>query len=95
MGENVSQATGLTGDVAELLVYDRVPSVAKQQELATYLTNKWGSPVEQTAGPDPRSVAWYRGDAGLITSSDNYGVTSWTNRARPSLPTQASGLCAT
>ncbi len=32
------------------------------------------------AAPDPATVyAWYRGDAGLVTGSDNYGVTSWTN----------------
>jgi sialidase-1 len=35
---------------------------------------------QASGAPDPASVyAWYRGDAGLVTGSDNYGVISWTN----------------
>lgn len=51
VGQNVSQQFGLSADIAELLVYDRVPTLPERQDLANYIFEKWGEPV---AAPPPR-----------------------------------------
>lgn len=51
VGENVSQTFGLSADILELLVYDRVPTTTEQQDLANYLTNKWAGVLADTNLP--------------------------------------------
>jgi sialidase-1 len=53
VGQNVSQSFGLAVDLLELLVYDRVPATAEQQDLASYLTNKWAGVLADTNSPPP------------------------------------------
>lgn len=51
VGQNVSQSFGLSADLLEFLVYDRVPSAAEKRELADYLTNKWAAVLADTNLP--------------------------------------------
>src|ERR1035437_2375283 len=68
IGENVSQSFGLAADLLELLVYDRVPIVAEQQDLANYLTNKWAGVLADTnapaSPPPPRLPVFVNGQNG-------------------------------
>lgn len=83
LGENVSQQLGLAMDLGEVLVFDRALDPAEVASLSVYLTNKWAAPLPppSTSGP-PAAVsvyAWYRGDDGLATLTDQYTVVNWTN----------------
>ncbi len=55
VGQNVRQMYGLTADVLELLVYDRVPNQAEKLDLASYLVDKW-TDVRANAGTPPVPV---------------------------------------
>jgi sialidase-1 len=83
LGENVSQQLGLAMDLGEVLVFDRALDPAEVASLGAYLTNKWAAPVPPPSPSGPPAAAsvyaWYRGDDGLATLTDQYTIVNWTN----------------
>jgi sialidase-1 len=55
LGANVATQDGLACDVAEVLVYPRVLNAAEVNEVAAYLSAKWGAPAELPADQQPQA----------------------------------------
>jgi len=68
---------GLSVDMAELLVYDRLLDSAEQSSVYDYLTNKWAPPVPTLQSG---AYAWFKADAGVLTNAAG-ALTNWQNQA--------------
>ena len=57
LGANAATKHGLACDVAEVLVYDRIPDVAELTDATRYLAEKWGAPTDLPADRQPKAAS--------------------------------------
>ncbi len=68
------------GDVAEVLVYNRVLTAAEEQQVTEYLRARW-KPSESLDDVLKDAALWFdASDTGSITTNALGGVTAWANR---------------
>jgi hypothetical protein len=72
---DVATTVGMIGDIAEILVYDHVPSEAEASEARDYLNVKYSLP----APPQEGLQIWLKGDVGVTLSGPN--VTNWADQS--------------
>jgi hypothetical protein len=67
------------GDVAEVLVYNRVLTATEEQQVTEYLRNKW-KPVQAVGDVLKDAALWFDASAAQgITTNALGGVTAWSN----------------
>ena len=78
---------GMAGHLAEVIVYDSTVTPTERAQLESYLATKYNIGVAQLTDynypvpSDPTLKAWYRADAGVVTSGGV--VTQWIDQAAP------------
>jgi sialidase-1 len=91
IGANVATKNGLVCDVAEVLVYDRIPAASELADTTRYLAAKWGMPTDLPADRQPKAPSLPNDPRIFITTIRKQGDDGVHTYRIPGLATTTKG----